>query len=182
MKSIVAARVVAIYSIIFGALSVLGNISELADDPSLISSIFLAVALIILGVFSIIKAKQNNYKESLFISLIFVFYCVILFGGLVILLWGDVFFTLGLLVIGLIITPFVFSIIYFVSSSREKALLNNEAVRKQSDSPTLGSDNNNPINSLNMGIEQLKKLKQDGLISEEQFKDYLKKYLDQNIK
>ena len=182
MKSIIAARVVAVYSIVFGALSVLGNISDLGDNPSLISSIFLAVALIILSFFAIIKANQKNYKESLFISFIFVFYCFILFGGLVILLWGDEFSTLGLLVIGLIITPFVFSIIYFVSSSREKALLNNEAVRKQTDSPSLGSDNNNPINLLNMGIEQLKKLKQDGLISEEQFKDYLKKYLDQSIK
>ena len=76
----------------------------------------------------------------------------------------------------------MFSIIYFITSSKEKALLKKEAIRIQSDSPSLGSDNNNPINSLNMGIEQLKKLKQDGHISEEQFKDYLKKYLDQNIK
>jgi hypothetical protein len=182
MKSITAARVVAIYSIIFGVLSALGNISNLGDDPSLISSIFLAVAFIVLSFFVIIKANQRIYKESVFINLIFVFYCFLLFGGLVVLLSGDIFVTIGLLVIGLIITPFVFSIIYFITSSKEKALLKKEAIPLQSDSPSLGSDNNNPINSLNMGIEQLKKLKQDGHISEEQFKDYLKKYLDQNIK
>jgi hypothetical protein len=122
-KKITAAKVVGIYSIVFGTLSFLGN-EQLANPLTIIMQII----MIVFGIMVTVFAGKGEGKEKGFLITLFVFYCIIALSSFAILAipdnlipaeYGNIKFFLFILCNALIITPFIFSIIYFSASKKE---------------------------------------------------------------
>ena len=104
-------KIVSIFSIVFGALSLLGIISGEGD---IISTLILGMALIACGILMLIF---KDHKASYGITIgVFVIHCIGVLSGLIYLF---LFPLLGLLTLGLYGVPFSFSIVYFVKRKKE---------------------------------------------------------------
>ena len=177
MKSKTSAKVVTIYSIVLGALIMIGGISNFGDDNDRIFSIFLGITMLVLGIIGLNianKEKRQSSEKGIVITL-FVFYCIFEFFSFFTLLIPFFGVQIFLIIQVLIITPFIFSIKYLndLSKQNDKAISRLEEI-DQVDTEIKPSD-------FEQMIQSLKKLKEEGLLSEEEFKEHLNKYINQNF-
>lgn len=125
-KSATSATVVAVYSIIMGVLSFLGNISQQTNSnffTYIIIGIMIGFGIVILN-----YVKRGDYKEKGFVITLFVFYCFDAFLGFLFLLIPlealDIPLLTGFkyvvffLIEALVVTPIIFSIRYLQQAGR----------------------------------------------------------------
>ena len=177
MRSKTAAKVVTIYSIVFGALVFIGGLSNFNTEGNQAFNIFLGIAILTLSIIALVITNQekDRPKEKALLITLFVIYCffeAVSFITLFLPFFGLQIFLLVQLVIAV---PFSFGIVYLVRLSKEaKMPITNSAVQT-----FLESEKN--LTDFEQKIHLLKKLKDDGLISEEEYKTLLSKHLNQNI-
>jgi len=161
MRSLTAKKVVAIYSIVFGALGFMGSFNDAVDVWTLI----IEILLIVLGILLLVPALQKAEKALIITGL--VYYSLLVLAGLVF------FFILpfmGFLIWGLSGVPFAFSIVYLVRKGKEQYEMSDDYGNpnfNKEESP-LQKDAQFVENQLKV----LAKMVEDGLISEA---DYEKK-------
>lgn len=170
------AKIVSIYSIVYGGLLVFSAIYVLLDDDgpfSLWISVFLGLAFLILGIIGIVKitASPDRGDEKGIIISLFTLYCITQFAVLVLLLTlistGIVELLYVILICeSLVVLPFIFSIMYLNKISDKESM-------------TLGYNKVNNDNNyyVTENIKELKKLKDMGYINEEQYNKFVDKLI-----
>jgi len=161
MRSLTAKKVVAIYSIVFGALGFVGSFNDAVDVWTLI----IEILLIVLGILLLVPALQKAEKGLIITGL--VYYSLLVLAGLVF------FFILpfmGFLIWGLSGVPFAFSIVYLVRRGKENTFLGDEY--SYSDFSRKESPVQKDAAFVENQLKVLAKMVEDGLISEA---DYEKK-------
>ncbi len=177
MRSKTAAKVVTIYSIVFGALVLLGAIGNINNGGDRAVGVVMGIAILALGIIGLVLTNQENDrpKEKAFMITLFVIYCIYEVASFFILFvpfFGMQFF---LIIQALIAVPFSFSIVYLVRLSKEAHMV------KTNSQVTNFLESEKQLSDFEQKIHLLKKLKDDGLISEEEYKNLLSKHLNQNI-
>ncbi len=157
MRSSTAAKVVAIYSIVFGALGLVGTLfdGDVANETgSPAFSIIWMSLFVVFGIVVLTKSNSGTYGEKGFVITLLVFYAVISAFGIILL--GFPFFgpMLFLIVQILVVTPIVFSIIYLNRASKESS----------ESSDTVGD-----VAELEYKLRQLENLLNKGIISQEEY-------------
>ncbi|MDX9691031.1 MAG: SHOCT domain-containing protein [Acholeplasmataceae bacterium] len=180
MKSKIAAKVVTIYSIVVGVLFILSAVLGDNDSSNIFLSIMFGIAFITLGVLGLVYAnKLDSHIEKPYIITLFVLYCI--FEVLSFLVIAIPLFGLQLFLVlqALFAVPFSFSIVYLVKLSRENdnVIVNSKPINII-DAMDMKPDN---TSEFEQKINTLKKLRDEGLISEEEFKELLSKHLHQHI-
>jgi len=111
MKSQTAKNVVAIYSVVFGTLGLVGSLNSLAAD---VFTYIIEATMIILGILLLIPSLHKATKGLIVTSI--VIYSIYIFSGLI------VFFIIpfiGALIFGLVGVPFAFGIVYLARLKKE---------------------------------------------------------------
>lgn len=124
-KSAASAKVVAIYSIVLGGLSFLGNISQ--GNSMLLNYVIIGI-MIGFGIAILKFIQQGDYKEKGYIVTLLVIYCLEVLVGFLFLAipqelvpiqgFANLKITLFLLVEAIVITPFIFCIRYLRQAAR----------------------------------------------------------------
>lgn len=111
MKSITAKKVVAIFSIVFGAISIFGSL----DTETTVPSIILAVAIIVIGILLLLPALKKAEKGLMITGL--VLYSLFIFMGVLLLFVVPILGVMFMMMFGV---PFAFSIVYLVQLNKEQ--------------------------------------------------------------
>ena len=167
MKSKTAKNVVAIYSVVFGALGLIGSISNMAD----VMTYIIETTMIIMGILLLIPALQKATKGLIIASI--VIYSISIFSGLIMLF---IFPLLGALIFGMVGVPFAFGIVYLsrVKKENETNPIYGEATpisKPPFDIPDKLSDSTEEDQTYTR-LTALNKMLSEGLITKE---DYEKK-------
>lgn len=177
MRSKTAAKVITIYSIVFGALVLSGAIGNINNGGDRAVGVVMGIAILALGIIGLVVTNQekDRPKEKAFIITLFVIYCIYEVASFIILFvpfFGMQFF---LIIQAVIAVPFSFSIVYLVRLGKEAEMA------KTNSAVTNFLESEKHVSDFEQKIHLLKKLKDDGLISEEEYKNLLSKHLNQNI-
>jgi len=162
MRSATAKKVVSIFSLIFGGLSIIGYITEGSQGQAM--SWVISISMIVIGVLLLIPTLKKA-EEALMIGAL-VLYSLFMFAGLVIMAIPDLGPFIGLLILGIVGVPFSFSIVYLARLAKEKnATPTGGPVieRVYPVNSSLAEANNGSIESQ---LISLKKMADQGLITE----------------
>lgn len=161
MSSLSAKKVVAIYSIVFGALGFFGGLSQELDPITII----IEILLIIMGILLLIPSLQRAEKALIITGL--VYYSLLVLAGLI---FFFVWTFMGVLIWILSGVPFAFSIVYLVRKGKEDTYLGDEY--SYNDFSRKESPVQKDAAFVENQLKVLAKMVEDGLISEA---DYEKK-------
>jgi len=112
MTSLKAKKIVAIYSIVAGALSFSLTIGT--DDGDVLTLIA-GILLFCGGILLLVRLKPR-LMQTIFI-IVFVLYCLSVLAGLMMLIYHPL---IGIIFLLILAIPFVFGVIYFLKRSEEK--------------------------------------------------------------
>ncbi len=181
MKSSTAKKVVAIFSIIFGILALIGSFG---DDPQT-TSIIISIGMIVIGILLLIPNFSEKTQKGLIIAVLAYYSLTILVGFAVMMVAPPV----GVLIIGIVLVPFIFSIVYLVRQSKEVEEEKSRQVylRFQQETKDRLVQNGRELESKplerELGIEgklqSLKNLQNSGLITTEDYERKKADLLDQ---
>lgn len=157
MRSSTAAKVVGIYSIVFGALSLLGQLTDLVEqDNSPILSIIIAILFVSFGIVILVRTNNNESAKGFVVTLL-VFYMIVAVAGLIILAVPIVGPIIFVVLEAMVITPIIFSFMYFSKFSKEQ----NEVVHTAQNTSFLLHDK----------LRELESLLSEGVISQEEYEE-----------
>lgn len=114
MKSNTAKKVVAIYSLVFGAIALLGTVTSEPNTPALI----LSLAIVVLGILLLVRFLAKIEQGLIITSL--ALYALFIVAGIIIFIDNK---TLGLIAMFMFALPFAFAIVYLVLLSKERKRL-----------------------------------------------------------
>ena len=161
MRSLTAKKVVAIYSIVFGGLGLIGSFSDAIDVWTLV----IEILLIALGILLLIPALQRAEKGLIITGL--VYYSLLVLAGLI---FFFIIPFMGFIIWGLSGVPFAFSIVYLVRRGKEEL-----GMWDDYGNPNFPKEESPLVKDASFVENQLKvlaKMVEDGLITEA---DYEKK-------
>jgi hypothetical protein len=173
MKSKTAKNIIAIYSLVFGALGLIGSIGNGAE----VLTYFLEAAMILLGILLLIPPLGKAAK-GLVITL-FVIYSIYIIIGFI---YFFILPFLGGLVFAMVGVPFAFGIVYLVRINKENNISNfygpSAPVNKPSnliisESSTDGVEEE----QIHLRLAALNKMLSEGLISQEDYDNKKKSIL-----
>lgn len=168
MKSKTAKKVVAIYSLIMGAIALFGTLGQGQFARGDGAVLILEVILIVMGVTLLIVSQTHTEKILIVIALIIYSFCML--AGLLVTF---VIPPLGLLVMAMYGVPFIFSIIY-LSSKKDKNIANH---------PNLSENHyhtgiyHSQSESSQIKLATIKRLYEDGLITLEEYEEKRKQII-----
>lgn len=110
MKSSSAKKVVAIYSIVFATLSLLGTFTETPD----VLEIIIVITMLISGIILLIP-ELKKVEKPLMITLLVVYSVFVLVG----LIYFFIIPLIGLIVFGMVGVPFIFAIVFLSLKAKE---------------------------------------------------------------
>lgn len=177
MRSKTAAKVVMIYSIVLGAFMFIGAFSNVDPEGNRGVNIVMAIAILTLSILGLVFVNQEKEKpkEKPYLITLFVLYCI--FEGISLIALFMPFYGIYVFLIMQVViaVPFSFSIVYLTSLAKEmKSDQSHSAVQDY-------LENEKHVTDFEQKIHLLKKLKEEGLLSEEEFKKLLDKHLNQNL-
>ena len=114
MKSNTAKKDVAIYSLVFGAIALLGTVTSEPNTPALI----LSLAIVVLGILLLVRFLAKIEQGLIITSL--ALYALFIVAGIIIFIDNK---TLGLIAMFMFALPFAFAIVYLVLLSKERKRL-----------------------------------------------------------
>ena len=167
MESLTAKKVVAIYSIVFGALGFFGGLSQELDPITII----IEILLIIMGILLLIPSLQRAEKALIITGL--VYYSLLVLAGLI---FFFVWTFMGVLIWILSGVPFAFSIVYLVRKGKEDTYLGDEY--SYNDFSRKESPVQKDAAFVENQLKVLAKMVEDGLISEADYEKKKKLLLD----
>jgi hypothetical protein len=154
-------KVVAIYSIVFGAIGLIGSFS----DAVAVWALVIEILLIVLGILLLIPALQRAEKGLIITGL--VYYSLLVLAGLI---FFFIIPFMGFVIWGLSGVPFAFSIVYLVRKGKEELGMGDDY-----SNPSFPREESPLVKDASFVETQLKvlaKMVEDGLITEA---DYEKK-------
>jgi len=112
MTSLKAKKIVAIYSIVLGALSFL--LTVFSSDGDVLT---LIAGILLLGGGILLLVRINPRLMQTIFIIVFVIYCISVLGGLMMLIYHPL---IGIIFLLTVAIPFAFGVIYFVNRSKEE--------------------------------------------------------------
>lgn len=164
MQSSTAKKIVSVFSLVFGALSI---ISIFQEKNAEVLSWILSISLIIIGILLLIPSLTKHEKGLMIFAL--VIYSLFVFSGLIILLFYPV---LSLIVFAVVGVPFAFSIVYLVLLKKEKQQDEEEVIDWPVGHSNIGDQPSEDIQSkesLEQKLSSLKNMAEKGLITQEEY-------------
>lgn len=175
MKSSSAKKVVAIYSIVFATLSLLGTFTETPD----VLGIIIVITMLISGIILLIP-ELKKVEKPLMITLLVV-YSVFVLGGLI---YFFIIPLIGLIVFGMVGVPFIFAIVFLSLKAKE----DNHVTSQSSNPPFFSSSQDRPFatnyfsspateDQCYTKLSSYNKMLKEGLITQEEFDQKKKEIL-----
>lgn len=182
MGNIKAGKTIAIFSVVYGILNFIFNITGdgvVSEGPDIYGMI-ISAGLIAIGIVSLIKInKGEKIKSSVITMLVFWFLLVIVsIAFLTIPELGTIMFIVG---ISVSVTPIVTGFVYLSSLKKDMQDIGNSDEPRSDPFGLSDEDNSNESGTL---VEKLKKaedLYHNGHINLEEYTNLRKKILDENI-
>ncbi len=170
MKSLTAKRVVAIYSLVFGFVALIGLVSqpEFTDPITFIFTILLIITGILLLIPSLNKAELGLMIGCL------VYYSFGILMGIVFILLAPF---LGFVVLAIVGVPFSFSIVFLNKRSKEKSMEKNDQNAQNIENQDM-LFNTKSATYIEQELVHLNKMVEAGLINQEDYEKRKKALLE----